>query len=426
MKNERIEAFIEVCQDADRIAFSTNQKKIRYITFYQDILRMRAMFETNIEKSSKVLVFVYPYSYLFYVAMFAGFMSGLQLVIIDSFKEKHRIEENLKLAQVNCILVDEKTKYLSCLFPKSFKKIHLSRYKTFSPTIRAYDITSTITTFTSGTTGTSKMICRDLSFLMSQMDLIQENLKLNREDVVYVTLPMYALLVCFLGNEIKLCRKLKNVEATVLLTSIASLLQFKKKLPSIHQCFIGGAILYKEEALKIHRVLPNAEISYVYGASEGVLIYMTSLKEYLNQPFTFSKAAARMDCSIVNSDSNGIGEIVIHGTSVISNEEYHHTGDLGYMKNGHLTIVGRSAYSKENFYNYLVDDTIRSQNPYLKTAFSFVYQEKNYCIYRGKLTYAEPNRIYIKVKRIPMDPKHKTKLNYKKVIEDYILKKRVI
>ncbi len=90
----------------------------------------------------------------------------------------------------------------------------------------------------------------------------------------------------------------------------------------------------------------------------------------------------------------------------------------------HRRWIKRTAF--RNYNQELVDDTIRSQNPYLKTAFSFVYQEKNYCIYRGKLTYAEPNRIYIKVKRIPMDPKHKTKLNYKKVIDDYILKKRVI
>ena len=78
--------------------------------------------------------------------------------------------------------------------------------------------------------------------------------------------------------------------------------------------------------------------------------------------------------------------------------------------------MGRSRYSAEGFYNYTEDDRLLRENPKVKQGFSFAYGEKRYFCYRGRLSKEYPHITCVKFKKLPMDPKHKTKLDYTRVI----------
>ena len=103
------------------------------------------------------------------------------------------------------------------------------------------------------------------------------------------------------------------------------------------------------------------------------------------------------------------------GDCVLPNGEYC-SNDLGYIDEKGLHIVGRSKYSKAGTYNYLLDDEILSKNTKVKRGFSFVYQDKTYFCYEGKITERKAGVEFVKFSKLPMDAKHKTKLDYQKAI----------
>ena len=71
----------------------------------------------------------------------------------------------------------------------------------------------------------------------------------------------------------------------------------------------------------------------------------------------------------------------------------------------------------------MVDELVLSKNPKIKEAYSFVFNNKKYVIYSGKLTFREKEFIYKKFRKIPHDLKHKTKADYSKIIKILNLEK---
>ena len=80
-------------------------------------------------------------------------------------------------------------------------------------------------------------------------------------------------------------------------------------------------------------------------------------------------------------------------------------------------IVGRRKYSAPGFYQYVTDERLLLSNPHVRKGFSFVHDGKCYFCYEGKLSVREPGIVYIKKRKLPMDPKHRTKLDYGKMVE---------
>ena len=426
MKKNMISEFISRCIGNEKAAL-IYKKRGKFINcsfnnFYFDCLRMKSFLEENTSKEDNILVFSYPYSYLFYVAMFAGFMTGLNLVIFDSYNDNQKIKNMVESSSCNKVLVDNYTRFLGYKLPNTLQKINILNYKKYSCSTKGVNKDATITTFTSGTTGASKPIVRNLKFLEDQIELIKSNIKIESYDLVYGMLPMYTMLSLFLGNTTCICRDISRVyelNPTVLLTTIKSVLGLKKQLLSVKKCFLGGAILYSKEAKKISGLLPNADINYVYGASEGALIYQTKLNKYICNSFSFDEKVSGVNVSIVDPNKDGIGEITISGSTVISKDSYHYTGDYGKLVNNVLTIVGRKKYSSINdgFYNYLEDERIINENPKLIKGFSFWYKGLKYVVYEGEISFRRDEYIYIKFKKLPMDSKHQTKLDYSRAIE---------
>ncbi|MDE7384899.1 MAG: hypothetical protein K2M84_03970, partial [Anaeroplasmataceae bacterium] len=210
---------------------------------------------------------------------------------------------------------------------------------------------------------------------------------------------------------------IQEFQPDCVLTNIQKILLEKRSYPMIQKVMLGGAILYSWEVSKIKSVFPNAEIAYIYGASEGAIIYKTELDFYQNNLFTFDRKSKEINVMISNPNEEGIGEIVIKGDKVNTVNHMHYTGDLGKLENNKLILYGRKKYSslEQGYYNYVFDEELRKENQCL--SFSFYYNNQIYVVYNGKIKNKKEGIKYIYMRKLPMDLKHKTKLNYKECID---------
>lgn len=391
---------------------------------YQDIYKMIALISKNrIKPHEKIGVFVMPYSYTFYVLFFACVLYEINLVIFDSYKKQH-IKKLMEMEGISSCFVDDKLKIISYFVLPKCKKINCSSYPSFSKEnsfIQKGNPQSVIlTTFTSGTTGTPKAINRTLDFLLKQVEEIQNEIDLSNVSILFGGLPIYNVLSLYLLNTTCISRRLKYMkkfESDCVLTNIQKILQEKRNYPFVKRVMIGGAILYSSEAKKIKSIFPNAEITYVYGASEGAIIYRTNLEFYEDHLFTFDSRAKEIEVTINRPNENGIGEIVIQGEKVNAFHQMYYTGDIGKISDGKLMIYGRKKYSslEDNFYNYVFDESLRNENKI--EAFSFYYKKNIYVVSKEKIKKQQKNIIYMTMSHLPKDLKHKTKLNYQECIK---------
>ena len=404
------------------IQYIKHYKKISisFKEFYEDIYKMIGLFQKNqLKPKDKVGLFVLPYSYDFYVVMFASFLYQLNLVVFDSYKKKH-IKELMILEEVGYCFVDGKTKMMSSFLLPKCKKINVSsfaKYKVnYNLKIESSSDAVLLTTFTSGTTGTPKAIHRTIDFLLKQAKEIQNEIDLQDVSSIFGGLPIYNMLSLYLLKTTCISKKIKSIKSfqpDCVLTNIQKILSEKRSYPMIKKVMLGGAILYSGEVKKIKEVFPNATITYVYGASEGAIIYKTNLDFYQSNLFCFDKKANEIEVDILNPNKDGVGEIMIQGDKVNTPYHIHYTGDLGKIVNGSLQLYGRKKYSslEKEFYNYAFDEEIRKKN--LCMAFSFYYKNQIYVVYNGNLKNKEEGIEYIFMRKLPMDLKHQTKLNYK-------------
>lgn len=417
-----IEHFLKVNQTAIQYVKHHKIHKKSFKELYHDIYKMIGLFQkNNLNPGDKVAIFILPYHYNFYITLFAGMLYQLNLVVFDSYERKH-LNQLVMLEQVNYCLVDKKTKFLSKIFLPKCKKIDIHSYFQYeegtAPSLREDSII--LTTFTSGTTGTPKPIYRTLGFLKQQIEQIQNEIPMDCFTTIYGGLPIYNLLSLFSLKTTSISKKLKTLsimDAECVLTSIQKILNEKHSYFKVKYVMLGGAILYSFEAKKIKEIFPNAQITYVYGASEGAIIYKTDLNHYIEHPFVFDTPAKETRVEIQQPNAFGVGEIVISGEKVNSENHIHYTKDLGKLVDGKLFLVGRKKYSslEQGYYNYVLDEEIRKESK--KLVFTFYHNQRIYVVSKDRLKETRSDYTYVKMKHLPMDLKHKTKLNYQECIK---------
>lgn len=410
MKNNIVNKFIENSQNNNKIALIYKNKKISYDNLLKDIFKMINLFKSyNLKPNDKVLLFIIP-SYNFYLCMLASIYYGLNIIVIDSFSDKKKVFNLVNMVDVKLCFVDNKSRFLKFILPK-LKFINISRYfKNDNKYIEYKNNDNTVlTTFTSGTTGNHKIINRKISDLEKQIKLLNDNINFNESNTILCGLPIYMLLLLVLGKTAIIDNKInKKLDYDTILMPIIKVLKNKKRMNNIKYMFLGGAILYQNEVNKIKDLYPNAYINYVYGASEGVLIAKTSLDDY--HDLSFDNNIIGVDVKIVDD------EIVISGDAILTASR-HYTGDLGCIEGSKLKVLGRKKYSNGEFYNYVFDEVLLNENPGIKKGFSFWYNDNIYFVYEGSLSKKRDNVIYYKFKKLPMDSKHKTKLDYNMVMK---------
>ena len=422
-----VKSFIEQCnknkyKDAFRYIKNSKLKSKKYHQLLEDIYRFCNLFtHNNLKPNDKVIVFVKP-SYEFYCLMFAGIMYGINIIVIDSFKHRLKLNQMIKISNAKYVFVNNSTFLIANFLFKGLKKINVSKYfkynsKSFEP---SEDLNRIIlTTFTSGTTGVPKIINRSFTDFLNQINIIKKSYTFNSHDVVVSMLPIYVLFSLFNGNTTCIIKEINNknlnmLKADILLGKISEILRIKEQILNIKEVYLGGAYIYKQEAKKILSTFPNSKVNYTYGASEGVVIGVNTIDDYYQN--TRFKIVDGLDVEIYDAVNN-IGEIVISGESVITTKKKHYTGDIGYLKEGYVHIVGRKKYSslENEFYNYSYDQKMRDLYN-LDIAFSIYYNGQIY-VFSDKHINKEG---FINVNKMPYDLKHKTKADYSTLIDKYL------
>ena len=171
-----ISKFIKTCKDnGDKTAFVCGGRKVSFATLLSDVFKMVNLIKSKgISKESKVLLLVMP-SYEFYVLLFACIYYGVNVVVMDSYKDFERIRKIMADNEIRLVFCNRWTRFAKFKFGPDIKFINISGYYKHSDTSEAANIDKNkivLTTFTSGTTGDPKPIERSIKSLAEQIDIV--------------------------------------------------------------------------------------------------------------------------------------------------------------------------------------------------------------------------------------------------------------
>ena len=459
------------------------------------------LIQKGFEKGNKIVVFV-PIGIEFYLILTAIFKMGLQAVFIDPYAGIEHINKCCEMISPDGIIGSGKT-LLKGFFLKGIrkigKKINYIKMMEHSEKLSIYEKnknqkkiqnekidgnTPALISFTSGSTGFPKIIMRTHEFLLGQHNVLEKNLKFEKETAVYSSFPIFLLshmatgTTTFIpdlnwrkpvesdfGNIVKQITE-NNIQNIILPPAIfENIVKFCKDekimLENVQKVYTGGAPVFYSLMKKIKDVFTNAKIIALYGASEAEPISVLNFEDITEEDIENMKNGnGLLAGKIVNEielkieelektpEKNKIseikGEILVRGENVVdgylnieknSDKNWHKTGDMGYInQKGQLILLGRVKgriqLGEKIYYPFTVE-----------TAFSFCKNVK-----KSVLT-SKNNKLYLIVERnpefkgnlsedseikelkekfgifkiietkIPMDKRHNSKTDYKKLEE---------
>ena len=413
------------------------------------------LIQKGFEKGNKIVVFV-PIGIEFYLILTAIFKMGLQAVFIDPYAGIEHINKCCEMISPDGIIGSGKT-LLKGFFLKGIrkigKKINYIKMMEHSEKLSIYEKnknqkkiqnekidgnTPALISFTSGSTGFPKIIMRTHEFLLGQHNVLEKNLKFEKETAVYSSFPIFLLshmatgTTTFIpdlnwrkpvesdfGNIVKQITE-NNIQNIILPPAIfENIVKFCKDekimLENVQKVYTGGAPVFYSLMKKIKEVFTNAKIIALYGASEAEPISVLNFEDITEEDVENMKNGdGLLAGKIVNEielkieelektpEKNKIseikGEILVRGENVVdgylnieknSDENWHRTGDMGYInKKGQLILLGRVKgriqIEKNIYYPFTVE-----------TAFSFCKNLK-----KSVLT-SKNNKLYLFAERNP-------------------------
>ena len=461
----------------------------------------RYLIQKGFQKGNKIVVFV-PIGIEFYLILTAIFKMGLQAVFIDPYAGIEHINKCCEMISPDGIIGSGKT-LLKGFFLKGIrkirKKINYIKMMEHSEKLSIYEknknqkiiqnekidgSTPALISFTSGSTGFPKIIMRTHEFLLGQHNVLEKNLKFEKETAVYSSFPIFLLSHMATGtttfipdlnwrkpvesnfkNIVKQITE-NNIQNIILPPAIfENIVKFCKDekimLENVQKVYTGGAPVFYSLMKKIKEVFTNAKIIALYGASEAEPISVLNFEDITEEDIENMKNGdGLLAGKIVNeielkieeleetAEKNKIseikGEILVKGENVVNgylnveknpDEAWHRTGDMGCInKKGQLILLGRvkgRIQLGEKIYYPFAVETAFSFCKILKKSVLTSKNGKLYLLvernpeYKGNLS---ENIEIIELKKkfeifkiieteIPMDKRHNSKTDYKKLEE---------
>ena len=411
--------------------------------------------QKGFKKGNKIVVFV-PIGIEFYLILTAIFKMGLQAVFIDPYAGIEHINKCCEMISPDGIIGSGKT-LLKGFFLKGIrkigKKINYIKMMEHSEKLSIYEKnknqkkiqnekidgnTPALISFTSGSTGFPKIIMRTHEFLLGQHNVLEKNLKFEKETAVYSSFPIFLLSHMATGtttfipdlnwrkpvesdfrNIIKQITE-NNIQNIILPPAIfENIVKFCKDkkimLENVQKVYTGGAPVFYSLMKNIKEVFANAKIIALYGASEAEPISVLNFEDITEEDIEnmkngdgllAGKIVNEIELKIEelektpekNKISENKGEILVRGENVVdgylnieknSDEKWHRTGDMGYInKKGQLILLGRVKgriqLGEKIYYPFTVE-----------TAFSFCKNLK-----KSVLT-SKNNKLYLFAERNP-------------------------
>ena len=401
------------------------------------------------EKGDKIVVFV-PIGTEFYLILTAIFKMGLQAVFIDPYAGIEHINRCCEMILPDGIIGSGKT-LLKGFFLKGIRKINKKiNYVKMMKKAENLSITNNnefeeidentpaLISFTSGSTGFPKIIMRTHGFLLEQHNVLEKNLKFEKETAVYSSFPIFLLSHIATGtttfipdlnwqkpvesnfrNIVKQIMK-NNIQNIILPPAIfENIVKFCKDekitLENVQTVYTGGAPVFYNLMKKIKEVFINAKIIALYGASEAEPIARLNFEDITEDDIKNMKNGGGLlagkivdglelkiekleETAEKHKISELKGEILVKGENVVNgylnveknpDEKWHRTGDMGYInENGQLVLLGRVKgkiqIGEEIYYPFAVE-----------TAFSFCE------ILKKSVLTLKNGKLYLLVERNP-------------------------
>lgn len=460
-----------------KVTFTQIDEKSNYVC---DYLRKK-----NFKKGDKIVVFI-PIGVEFYLILTAIFKMGIQAVFIDPYAGIEHINKCCEMISPDGIIGSRKT-LLKGFFLKGIRKIgkkinyiKVMKYsEKFLINEKIEENTPALISFTSGSTGFPKIIMRTHKFLLGQHNVLEKNIKFEKETSVYSSFPIFLFSHIATGtttfipdlnwkkpaesNFKNIVQQImeNNIQNVILPPAIfQNIVKFCKDekitLENVQKVYTGGAPVFYSLMEKIKKVFTNAKITALYGASEAEPISVLNFEDITREDIENMKnGEGLLAGKIVNEielkiekldnvkDSSELkGEILVKGENVVNGylnvkknpvENWHRTGDMGYInRKGQLILLGRVKgliQIEENIYYPFTIETAFSFCKNLKKSVLTSKDDKLYLFaernpeFKGDLS--EDNEIKeLKEKfgifkiietEIPMDKRHNSKTDYKRL-----------
>jgi len=276
-------------------------------------------FAQGIKKGDKVLVLI-PLSVDLYAVMIALFKIGATGVLYEPKEIRWQLNATLPSLEVNaCITSPRINMFLWSV--RAYRNIplrvltHRSGVPRFGATIISIENTQPVPerdlppdtpaliTFTSGSEGTPKGICRTHEFLNTQHAILQNHMHLTSEDRILTSLPVFVLSMLAAGSFAIIPPLKKNLpwkpetertmklihdkHVTMFLGSsafITPLVQCAKekgiRFETVKRAMVGGCFLEIALIDLLRAVLaPNATIEVIYGSTEVEPVAVASIHD---------------------------------------------------------------------------------------------------------------------------------------------------
>ena len=395
-----------------KITFTQIDEKSNYVC---DYLRKK-----NFKKGDKIVVFI-PIGVEFYLILTAIFKMGIQAVFIDPYAGIEHINKCCEMISPDGIIGSRKT-LLKGFFLKGIrkigKKINYTKVMEYSEKFsinencqvkenkkienyeKIEEDTPALISFTSGSTGFPKIIMRTHKFLLGQHNVLEKNIKFEKETSVYSSFPIFLFSHIATGTTTFIPdlnwkkpteSNFKNIVQQIIENNIQNVIlppvifenivkfckDEKITLENVQKVYTGGAPVFYSLMKKIKEVFTNAKITALYGASEAEPISVLNFEDITiadienmknGEGLLAGKIVNEIELKIevlektpernkILKDNNAEdfsalkGEILVKGENVVNeylnveknpNEKWHRTGDMGYInKKGQLVLLGR-------------------------------------------------------------------------------------
>ncbi len=447
------------------IAFVEGKNEITFAEFKAEIkLVAGGMQKIDLQKNDTILLAI-PVSVSFYIHLIAAWYAGLQVLIITDFKDKVALQKTLRDLNVKYIITNRKISLLKYFIlphalwqkTKVVPKFLLSNSK-IQPLSENH---IALITTTSGTTGAPKIAQRNIGFLKTQFDTIQNLLQHKNGDVHLSSFPIVLLCNLLVGATSILVtdknykninqNSLQNKPPTILSLSpfFTEKLFIQLKFETIKSLYVGGASMFSPLAGKLKPYADKVKI--IYGSTEVEPITLASLADFLafdkNEKGVFvGKLHKNLNLKILDEE-NGIGEIAVSGNHVLPKENllhghklyeeidgeiYYRTGDLGYLKNGNLFFYGRKKYAwlyKNELYSPVLCEKWNAENQIFSEATMLQIGVENVVFYVGEKNKEQAFKknapfdihLFKQLKKMPKDNRHHSRIDYAQLLKQRLI-----
>ena len=443
---------IALLQLTSMASFRSSTKHKRLIN-YKDLIKAGLEYggllqKNNIKKGDYVLIFS-PLSIDFYIVMIGAWSIGAVPIFIDFSRGSDFVNQTANRLNPAVVICDSLTAIIRLKY-KNLRKIKMFKvdksHKNPTEIQKLSPDHPAIITFTSGTGGNPKNLVRSHGFLINQYNVLKKHIDFNEHHTDFATLPVFTLANLaggmftilpnhsYKGLKLPTSKYLNNITRIICSPYTFQQMQKKSKLSSLQKLYLGGGPVYPSVFDEIPQ---NIDAYIVYGSTEAEPISKIAWN-HINEDdrekiATGAGLLVGVPVSEIKLKISQENEILVAGEHVISNQDWHKTGDTGYLDHrGRLWLTGRlSQVIRDDLgtlYPFCVECVldaelgIRGAVVLYKGKRTVVIDELFSVPDKIILSFLEPFFIknIIKIEKLPMDKRHNVKIDYTQLMKDIV------